>query len=68
MEPRPELLIKLGSGLVHAEELIVSMSTRDANAIAADRAALQTITDDPEVIEWREQMDALAFLPVKRSA
>ena len=32
-----------------------------------DKIALNSLLADPEVIEWRKQMDALAMLPVKRN-
>ena len=66
LKPSATLLIKLGSALVHAEELLASIEAKDVNAIAADRGAFTTVATDPEVMEWREAMDKMAFLPVKR--
>lgn len=60
MNPGPMLLIKLGSIMVHAEELI------EPGAHAFDLAALKQLLVDPEVVTWREQASALALLPVKR--
>lgn len=58
--PSIALLCKLGSIMVHAEELVSS----DGHAF--DREAMRTLTFDPEVVEWRKAMDAMALLPVKR--
>lgn len=60
LKPSPSLLIKLGSIIVHQEEFL---STKGHSF---DKAALDTVRNDPEVIEWLEQMTNLAFLPVKR--
>lgn len=54
------LLVKLGSALVHAEEMI------EPGAHPFDLDAFRRLASDPEVMEWREAMDALALLPVKR--
>lgn len=54
------LLVKLGSIAVHAEEM---MSPKGHEF---DKAALDTLLEDPEVKEWLEAMDRLAFLPKKR--
>jgi hypothetical protein len=54
------LLVKLGSIMVHAEELI------GPGGHAFDLSVLKGLLEDPEVLAWREQMDALALLPVKR--
>lgn len=60
LKPSPTLLCKLGSVLVHAEEL-----TSPAGHIF-DREAFLTAWDS-EVQAWMEEMRKLAFLPVKRS-
>lgn len=54
------LVVKLGSIMVHAEELT------EPGGHAFDVAALRGLLEDPEVRAWREQMDALALLPEKR--
>lgn len=61
LQPSASLLSKLGSALVHAEELT------EPGAHSFDLEAFKRLADDPEVIEWVEQMSALALLPVKRS-
>jgi hypothetical protein len=55
------LAVKLGSLLVHAEE-----ATEDG-AHAFDLHAMRALISDPEVQAWREEMDKLALLPVKRA-
>ena len=60
LKPSPALLCKLGSVLVHANELISS------NGHAFDRHALEQLTLDPDVKEWLAQMDALAMIPRRR--
>lgn len=60
LNPSPSLLCKLGSIAVHVQEML----SDDGHAF--DRAALDTLLDDPEVIAWLEQMDAAAMVPRKR--
>jgi hypothetical protein len=60
--PTTTLLVKLGSALVHAEELV------EPGAHPFDLEAFKQLVNDPEVREWRAAMDALALLPVKRSS
>ena len=60
LKPTPALLCKLGSVLVHAQELI------STSGHAFDRHALEQLTEDPEVKEWLAQMDAMAMIPRKR--
>jgi hypothetical protein len=59
LQPSPTLLCKLGSILVHAEELI------SPTGHPFDYQAMRT-TWDAEVEEWVKQMGKLGFLPVKR--
>ncbi len=60
LNPSPSLLCKLGSILIHAEEGL------SVKGHPFDIHALRQLIEDQEVIEWREAMDALALLPVKR--
>lgn len=60
LKPSPSLLIKLGSVIVHQEEKASSKGHW------MDQHALDTVRNDPEVIEWLDQMTKLAFLPIKR--
>ncbi len=62
LNPGPSLLCKLGSIIVHAEEL----ASPDGHTF--DRIALQSLLNDQEVKEWLAQMNAAAMLPRKRSA
>lgn len=62
LHPSASLLMKLGSALIHAEELTAPGSH------PLDLAAFTGMANDPEVVEWREAMNALALLPVKRSS
>lgn len=59
-KPSPKLLIVLGSIAVHAEEYL------SWQGHPVDRIAILDLLNDPELKVWREQMDRLAFLPVKR--
>lgn len=59
-KPSIPLLVKLGSIAVHVEELLSPTGHH------FDRAALKTLLDDQEVIDWRKAMDKMAMLPVKR--
>jgi hypothetical protein len=60
LNPRPALLCKLGSIVVHAEELV------SPKGHAFDHTALLMLCEDDEVQEWIQQMNAMAMLPVKR--
>ncbi len=60
LKPSADLLIKLGSIIVHQEE----KASKKGHWM--DQYALDTIRNDPEVIEWMDKMDKMAFLPVKR--
>lgn len=62
MQPSPALLAKIGSALVHAEELL------SPNGHHFDRDAFETLMGLPEVREWIEAMEALAMVPKKRVA
>ena len=59
LKPSPALLCKLGSILVHAEELI------SPTGHPFDAEAMRT-TWDFDVCEWMKQMDKMGMLPVKR--
>ena len=61
LKPSPTLLIKLGSIVVHYEEMISAKGN-----IEFDKPAIDTLTNAPEVREWFADMTKMAFLPVKR--
>lgn len=60
LKPAPSLLCKLGSILVHTEELY------SAKGHAYDFTVLQGLYADPEVVDWMAGMRAFGYLPVKR--
>lgn len=60
LKPSLSLLSKIGSIVVHTDEL------QSTGGQPHDAAAIRSLLMDPEVTEWREQMTALALLPVKR--
>lgn len=60
LKPSPTLLIKLGSMVVHYEEML----SRKGHEF--DKHALDTLVNDEEVKAWFSAMNKMAFLPVKR--
>jgi hypothetical protein len=58
--PSVSLLCRLGSIVVHVEELL----SDDGHYF--DRIELQQCLDDPEVKEWLVEMGKLALVPLKR--
>jgi len=60
LQPSPSLLSKLGSIIVHADEL------NSPGGHAYDLTALQFLYSDSEVVEWLNQMRKMAMIPVKR--
>lgn len=61
LKPSLTTLIKLGSIAAHADE---GTSAADHEF---DMVAMRGLLADPEVVEWMAAMDAMAFLPKKRS-
>ncbi len=61
LKPTPQLLIKLGSIITHYEEL----NSKDGHEL--DKAAIDSLMRNQDVIEWFEGMRKMAFLPVKRT-
>lgn len=59
LKPDVTLLIKLGSIIVHTEELW------SPGGHEFDKIAAETLLKDPEIRDWIEAMGA--FLPLKRS-
>jgi len=60
LHPSPALLAKLGSILIHAEEML------SAKGHHFDAATLFGLLNDSDVQEWLSKMDKLALLPKKR--
>lgn len=58
LTPSLSLLCKLGSVVVHAQELF------SPDGHIADRAALETLFEDAELQEWIKSMGV--YMPVKR--
>lgn len=58
LQPTVSLLVKIGSAVVHADELCSPKGHQ------FDKAALDTLLQDPEVKEWIKAMGP--FLPLKR--
>ena len=58
--PSATLLVKLGSIIVHMQELM------SPEGHIFDKHALDTLWSDPEVVAWIAAMDKMAFLPKKR--
>lgn len=61
LQPSPQLLIKIGSALVHAEEFL------SPHGHMFDKNAFDSLMKDPDVREWIEAMTKDALLPVKRN-
>ena len=60
LKPTPQLLLKLGSIVVHADELISD------NGHPLDKEAIRGLLEDPEVKTWLSDMQEMAMLPLKR--
>jgi hypothetical protein len=60
LKPSPQVLIALGSLVMHYEEYMSPKGHPN------DKDAIDTLRNQPEVKEWFDQMDKMAFLPVKR--
>ena len=60
LSPDPALLCKLGSIVVHADE----MMSDDGHHY--DRLALQQLLNDPDVKHWIDLMSMAAMVPRKR--
>lgn len=60
LKPSVALLVKLGSIVVHADEML------GPSGHEYDKIAIQTALQDSELRAWIEQMTKMAMLPVKR--
>lgn len=61
LSPSANLLIKLGSLVVHYQE----MTSPGGHYL--DKEAIKTLEEDVEIKAWFAAMQKMAFLPVKRS-
>lgn len=60
VHPSKAVVIKLGSIARHAQELL------GPSGHPVDEQAIKALLADPEIVEWMEQADAMALLPVMR--
>jgi hypothetical protein len=60
LKPTPQLLIKLGSAIVHADEFLSDKGHE------LDLHTFKQLLNDEDVKEWISQGTKQAFLPVKR--
>lgn len=60
LKPEATLLCKLGSIVIHAEEMLSNKGH------SFDVKALKGLLEDEEVQEWLKEMDRLVLLPKKR--
>lgn len=61
LKPPISLLVKLGSISVHVEEML------SATGHAFDLDTLKYLLQDKEIINWINEMNKLALLPVTRN-
>lgn len=61
LQPSLALLCKLGSIVVHTDEMMSPFGHQ------FDKIALERLLDDPEVLNWLAEMRDLAMVPVKRN-
>lgn len=61
LNPAPQLLTKLGSIVVHVEEML------SPHGHAVDKLAIEPLLRDSDVQHWLRQMQELALVPVKRN-
>ena len=61
-QPPVPLLVKLGSIVVHCEEML------GPDAQNVDRIAAQGLLNDPTVRQWLSEMTEVGLLPVRRTA
>ncbi len=59
--PSPALLCKLGSIVMHAQEML------SPGGNEFDRVALKGLLEDPDVRAWILKMDKMAMVPKKRT-
>lgn len=60
LKPSSNLLTKLGSIIVHFQEMV------DSGGHAFDQMSLDHLLNDPEVVAWMAAMDGAALLPLRR--
>jgi hypothetical protein len=60
LKPSPQLLIALGSLIVHYEEFL------SPKGHPVDISVIESLRNQEDVKEWFEEMNEMAFLPLKR--
>lgn len=60
LNPSPQLLMKLGSAIVHFQEYI----SNEGHYV--DKIALEGLLLDEEVNDWIKEMDSMSLIPKKR--
>ena len=60
-QPSVAVLVKLGSIVVHCDELF----SKDGHHF--DKMALDQLVHDPEVRKWLDAMNKMALIPLKRN-
>lgn len=60
LSPSPQLLIKLGSIIVHYQEWTSNKGHE------LDKSTIDALMDNEDVKEWFQEMNKLALLPLKR--
>lgn len=73
LAPDSVTLVKIGSAIVHMQEIMSYTDFRikphtkvHHNALPSDLAALNACLDAPEMVKWLAEMDGLALIPKKR--
>ena len=66
LKPSAGILIKLGSAVVHIEEMKSYGFDPCRHEYSFDMTALSQTLNDQEVKDWIVQMSKLGFMPVKR--
>lgn len=61
LKPSAQLLMKIGSALVHAEEFL------SPHGHPLDKNTFDRLMRDSDLQEWIKEMTDLALLPVKRN-
>lgn len=61
LNPSPQLLIKLGSIIVHFQEL------NSPHGHHLDKAAIDSLLKNEDVSDWLKEMEEAALLPKKRN-
>lgn len=60
LKPNAQLLVKLGSLIVHYEEF------NSNKGHPMDKTAIDSLMSDEDVKSWMKKMNELALLPIKR--